>query len=260
MNINEYFRPESIDEAYEILQTHNAAVIGGGAFLNLSEKNIESAVDLSKLGLDYVVEKDGQIEIGAMATLRSIETSSVIKQNFSGVLAKAASSIMGVQLRNTATIGGAVYGRYGFSDILTPLLAIDASIELYKGGKMSLEEFMEAKVSKDILLKVTIKQEEVKASYLSVRNTSTDFPVLNAAATFNSGKFRICVGARPLKAKTASETMMFINNVEANEENAALAGEVAAMELQFGSDIRASAEYRKELCKVLVKRCILEVV
>ena len=260
MNIKEYFRPDNIEEAYAMLKNHNGTAIGGGAFLQLAAKEIELAVDLSKLNLDFIEERKGQIEIGAMTTLRKVETSSLLQKSFDGVLNKTVSHIMGVQIRNTATIGGTVYGRYGFSDLITSLLALDAYVELYKGGRMSLEEFLDTKAEKDIVLKIIIKNHERNASYSCLRNTSTDFSILNTSVSKDKGKFRICVGARPFGAKLSYEAMDFINSVEVNEEKAVKAGEIASQSLKFASDIRGSLEYRKELCKILVKRCIMEVV
>lgn len=260
LNIKKYLRPLNIDEAYGLLQSKNAVIIGGGAFLNLGNREVETAIDLSKLNLNFIEEKNGEFLIGAMTTLRKLETSSFAKENFDGVITKTLSCIMGVQLRNTATIGGSVYGRYGFSDIITTFLALDAEVELCNGGKMSLEKFLEEKIDRDILLKISIKKDNRKAAYINMRNSSADFSLINVAVAMKDNRFRICVGARPKRAKVAYEAMSFINSSEVNEETALRAGEIASTTLQFGGDIRASAEYRKELCKALVKRAIMEVI
>jgi CO/xanthine dehydrogenase FAD-binding subunit len=258
LKINEYLKPASIDEAF-VLCSEGAVVIGGGAFLNLGEKLIDKAIDLSSLGLDYINESVNQIEIGAMATLRDIETSSIIKQNFNGVLSKTAASIMGVQVRNISTIGGSIYGKYGFSDIITTLLALDAQVELYKAGFMSLENFLNSNVEKDIILKVSIKKNISNAVFASVRKTDTDFSILNVAAAMVEGHLRLSVGARPGRARLAKGAAYFLNPIGTPAEAEETLAVLTAEELQFGSDIRGSAEYRKELCKALVKRCIMEV-
>jgi CO/xanthine dehydrogenase FAD-binding subunit len=257
LNIKEYLRPQTLKEANELLE--NAVVIGGGVFLHQSSRNIDCVLDLTKLNLDFIVEKEEAIEIGAMTTLREIEKSSLIKENFDGVLSKTAASIMGVQLRNAATLGGSVYGKYGFSDVLTTLLALDARVELYRKGNISLEDFLESKRDKDILMKVIIQKGNYRTSYQGFRNTNTDFSIINASAALKNNGVRICVGARPLVAKTAYCAMDYISKNEINEVSAIKAGEIAAEELDFGNDMRATAEYRRELCKILVKRCIMEV-
>lgn len=257
MKIKEYIKPASLEEAYELC-SKGAVVIGGGAFLNLGDKLYEKGIDLSGLGLAYIQENDNQIEIGAMTTLRAIETSSIIKQNFNAVLSKTAASIMGVQVRNIATIGGAIYGKYGFSDMLTILLALDAKVELYNACCMSLESYLSSESERDIVLKVIIQKNISNAAFECVRKTDTDFSILNTAAAMVDGKLRLCVGARPGRAKLAKGAMSFFNPIDTAAEASAL-GVLASEELQFGSDIRGSEEYRKELCKALIKKCTAEV-
>nr|WP_272508953.1 hypothetical protein [Clostridium ganghwense] len=99
-----------------------------------------------------------------------------------------------------------------------------------------------------------------KASFQSVRNTSTDFAILNAAVSNVGGDLKISVGARPGVAQLAEKAMEFLKSSELNEETAVKAGKIAAEELKFGNDIRGSLEYRTELCKALVKRAIMEVI
>lgn len=261
MKIREYLKPVTLEEAYNILKDKNATIIGGGAYLRLGAKEIDTVLDLSKLNLDTIEDKSDSIEIGAMVTLREIEQSQVIKKNFSGAVSRAVSAIMGVQIRNIATVGGSVAGRYAFSDVITPLLVLDTYVQLYKGGKISIKEFLDKKGKiGDVITKIIIMKDDRKASFKSLRNTSTDFAILNAAASNVDGNFKIAVGARPGVAKLAEKAMELLKISEINEETAIKAGEIAAEELKFGNDIRGSLEYRTELCKTLVKRAIMEVI
>lgn len=247
-----------MEEAYKIVED-GGTVIGGGAFLHLGKRNINSAVDISKLGLDFIKETKGFIEIGSAVTLREIEKNDSLNIYFDGILSKTAAVIMGVQIRNMATVGGTLSGKYGFSDLLTSLLSLNTQLTFYKRGKISLEEYLKESIKNDILIKIKIKKEEVKAEYTNLRNTSTDFSILNAAVSKSSNICRIAVGARPAAAKLAIKAMEYINKEGINEESAKKAGEIASGELNFGSDIRSSGRYRKELCSVLVKRALLEV-
>ncbi|TCO74622.1 FAD binding domain-containing protein [Marinisporobacter balticus] len=86
--------------------------------------------------------------------------------------------IIGVQLRNLVTVGGTVYARYGFLDFITALLALNVSVELYKEGRMSLEEFLQKSVQNDILVKIILYKDDRRA-----------VPNLN-------GAFKIAVGVR----------------------------------------------------------------
>ena len=89
---------------------------------------------LSALGLDTIEETDTEIRIGAMATLRDLETNTALNAYTAGAVREAVRHIVGVQFRNCATVGGSIYGRFGFSDVLTLFLALDCEVELYKAG------------------------------------------------------------------------------------------------------------------------------
>lgn len=259
MKINNYYIPDSIDRAYEIVDKEQGTIIGGGAFLHLGKRNINKAVDLSKLGLDFIKENEENLELGSYVNLREIEKSQLLNKYFDGILSKTVSNIMGIQIRNMATIGGTISAKYGFSDLLTSLLALNTQVVLYKRGRISLEEYLNEKIENDILIKIEIRKEDLKAKYLNLKNTSTDFSILNAAVSIKNNKCRIAVGARPGAARLAFRTMEYINNEGINEKSAKTAGEIASEELNFDSDIRSSSTYRVDLCSVLVKRALLEV-
>lgn len=261
MLIESYQTPHSVEEAYQLLQENQSSVIvGGGAFLRLGSKEVKLAIDLCRADLDFINEKEETIEIGAMTTLRSIETSDLLKKYYGDFFAKTVAHIVAVQLRNIATIGGSVAGRFGFSDIITSLLAIDAKLVFHNGGEISIENFMENKKPKDILVKVILKKDKINASFQTMRNTQNDFPMLNVAAAKINDKLNISVGARPASAKLVKNAMEYINSNEITEESALEAGQKAAENLTFGDDVRASAEYREMLTPVLVKRAIMEVI
>lgn len=260
MRINEYLKPGSIGEAYELLKSKpDSVIIGGGAYLRLSERHVETAIDLCNAGLSYVNETEDTIEIGAMTTLREIEKSSILSKYFDGILVKAAENVVGVQLRNVVTIGGGVCGKYGFSHLITALLALDSHVVLYNGGEMTVEEFLNNRHEKDILEKIVIVKNNIRAAFTTLKYTSIDFPILNTAVSKLDGKYKIAVGARPGIAVLAYDAMKFMNENGQAEDSAQMAGKIAGETLSFSSDVKASAQYRIEICPVLVKRAILEV-
>ncbi|WIV12378.1 FAD binding domain-containing protein [Proteiniborus sp. MB09-C3] len=261
ITFGEYIKPKSIEEAYESFKTKkNAALIGGGCYLRMGNRRIGLAIDLCDAGLNFINEYEDTIEIGAMVTLRELETSQILSDNFGKAVFDSVKHIIGVQLRNIATIGATVFSKYGFSDPITTLLALNAELVLYNGGRMSLEEYLREKGKrKDILEKIILHKNIDKVAFQSMRNSQVDYAILNAAVSRIDNKYRIAVGARPRTASLAYKAIDFINHTEISEEGAYRAGEIASEELAFGSNTRGSAEYRKEICKVLVKRAIMEV-
>jgi CO/xanthine dehydrogenase FAD-binding subunit len=263
LKINNYVKVSSVEEAYSILEgSSKAAIIAGGAWLKLTPTEIEEAVDLSDLGLDSIAEADGFIEIGSMATLRQIETSKYLKKLCNGIVSDAAEKIMGVTVRNIATIGGTISGKYGFSDLITTLMVLDTELEFYKRGKVSLVEFMdETAKTRDILLKIRIPMKEGRGWFETIKITAIDFPILNAAVTRIDGKTRIAVGSRPYKAALAEMAMAYVDTCGKHEADCAeRAAMTASTEIKFGSNSRGSANYRKQLCEALVKRGLREVI
>ena len=125
----------------------------------------------------------------------------------SGAMRESLRHIVGVQFRNCATVGGSIYGRYGFSDVLTMFLAMDTWVELYEAGRVPLTEFADMKKDNDILVNIIIRKTPLFCCYLSQRNTKTDFPVLTCTASLIGDECaRTVIGARPARAMVVEDT------------------------------------------------------
>lgn len=263
INIREYYAPSSIGESYELLKEKKKAVLfGGGAFIRMGSKNISTAIDLSKAGLNYIEEDEEYIKIGAMTTFGDIEHSEILKSYFNNTLAKSVREIVGIQLRNLVTVGGTVYSRYGFSDLITGLLAMEVKVNLYKQGAIALEEFLKnGPMERDILESIWILKDNRKATFMSMRNSKGDYAILNVAVSKSNEKFRISVGARPERAILALDAMGYLNyiNDDISKENIIKAANIACEETHLGTNSRASDIYRKRICYILVKRALEEV-
>ena len=258
-SLKEYITVKNLQEAYELLnQNKNNVVLGGLLWLKMGNKNYNRGIDLSQLGLDTIIENESEIEIGCMTTLRQIETSSVLNTYFDGIVAGSVKNIVGVQFRNCATLGGSVYSRFGFSDLLTALLALDSYVHMHGGGIMPLEQFITMPYQKDILVKIIIKKDGRSASYKSYRMTATDLPVLAVSISRCNSNWKIAVGARPNKAALAVRASKLLPQNPTKEDIDAACTAVTH-ELNFGTNLRGSAEYRKELAKVLIKRGVEEI-
>lgn len=258
--LSDLVQPEKLETAYQILlDKRNNAILGGCAFLKMGSKRIGTAIDLSTLNLSYIKETNGFIEIGAMTSLRDLEIHALLNNSFNGVLPKSVRNIIGVQFRNSVTVGASVYAKYGFSDLITALLALKTEVELYKGGRMPLVDFLNKPKGKDILVRLWVKMDHCKATYLNLRNSASDYSVLNVAVSKLDDQWTIVVGARPRRATIASKASASLSKGNLSETEIEAAAQQAAEELSFGTNMRGTAKYRKALCKVLVKRAIMEV-
>lgn len=262
MKIKNYHVAKSIEDAYEVLNKDASnLIIAGGAWLKLSNKVVEMAVDLSNCGLGEITETAETFEIGAMVTLRQIEKNEGLLNHFSGIFNQGVAGVMGVAIRNLATIGGSVAGRYSFSDILTPLLGFKTEVVFHKKGTMSLEDFLVLRgKDQDILTKIIIQKEQGVGYNYKMKKTGLDFAVVNVAITKSDEQIKIAVGARPSISILAVESMKFIN-AQANitDEVIEETAKKVVDELKFGTNSRGSQEYREQLAYVYVKRGLKEV-
>ena len=246
ITLQKYVRAQSLEEAWQLNQNKRNRILGGMLWLRLGRGSINTAIDLCDLGLSTIEETEEQFSIGAMATLRDIEMHEGLNAFANGAIANAVKDIVGVQFRNMATVGGSIWGRFGFSDVLTVFLAMDSYVELYKGGIVPLEEFAKMKKDNDILVRLIVKKTPCKIIYSSVRNQRTDFPVLACAVSYMNGQYRASIGARPSRA-------MLICS-EKKDGFAAFVAEHAPTE----GNMRGSAAYRTHLIHVLVERSMTE--
>lgn len=243
----EFVKVKSLEEAWELNQRRSNKIIGGMMWLKMSTSHLNKLIDMSELGLGTIEETDEEFIIGCLTPLRDLELHSGLDSYSCGSVKEALRSIVGVQFRNLATVGGSIFGRYGFSDVISVFMSMDSYVELYKGGIVPLSEFVNMKRDNDILVRLIVKKTPMKFHYYSVRNTRTDFPVLTCAAASDGNKIRIAVGARPAKAT------IFEKNLSDCKDAESFALE-AAEKIETGSNMRAKAEYRTHLVKVLAKR------
>ena len=246
ITIQKYVRAQSLEEAWQLNQNKRNRILGGMLWLRLGKGTVGTAIDLCDLGLDTIEETEEAFSIGAMATLRDIEMHAGLNAYTSGAVANAVKDIVGVQFRNMATVGGSIWGRFGFSDVLTVFLALDSYVELYKGGIVPLEEFAKMKKDNDILVRLIVKKTPCKVVYSAMRNQRTDFPVLACAVAQMNGEYRASIGARPGRA-------MLVRRDNA-EGFAAFVAENTPTE----GNLRGSAAYRTHLTRVLVERSMNE--
>lgn len=270
---NQYVRAQSLDEAYELYQKKPNFVLGGMLWLKMKNKTLGTAIDLCDLGLDQIDEDENEFRIGAYATLRQIETHEALNAYTHGAIAESVRHIVGVQFRNVATVGGSIWGRFGFSDVMTIFRALGAKVQLHKAGIMDLDEFAALpRTTRDVLVSVIVPKNAKGVVYLSQRNQSTDFPVLTCAVANRSGRYVAVVGASPYMAEPVWDEDGILDGIAdaKTDSNAALTdnsennakidkfAEYVAEHIRFGSNIRAGAEYREIICRVLTRRAVTQ--
>lgn len=257
ITFQKYVKAENLEEAYKLNQIRNNKIVGGMMWLRLGSPSYNTVIDISGLGLDKIEETEEEFRIGAMVSLRELETNVSLNEYTNNSLSQALKDIVGVQFRNLATIGGSIWGRFGFSDVLTLFMALDSYVELYKGGIVSMEEFAHMKYDRDILLNVIIKKKPCKCVYDSVRIQKTDFPVLTCAIAYIDGEYKIAIGARSGKARLYRDEKGLISNMISKENASSIAHELRRIVPTSGNN-RGSKEYRSKLVEVLAERNLIK--
>ena len=274
----EYFAPKTVEESLSLLSQYKeeAKIIAGGqSMLVVMRQGLiapEYVVDIKGISaLDYMTydEREG-LKIGALTTHRTIEKSPIIQKHFK-VLSEMETNLATIQTRNWGTIGGNLCHGDPAGDPVPVLMVLDAKLKLksLSGERMvAMEGF-----SKDILevdlepdemlveVQVPVPREHTGIVHKKLMVMQGDAGIVGAAAsiTLKPGD-GICEDARivlsnaasiPLRAKEAERCLI---GKAINEDLLTEAGEVASKEADPPSDVHASAEYRREMVKIFVKR------
>lgn len=278
----EYFRPGSFEEAIKILRKYEGKIrpLAGGTdlFIAMKEKGTawENVLDLKGIRhYDFIRETDGGIEIGALATIHSVETSPLIKKKIP-FLADAAGKIGSIQIRNKATIGGNLCNAAPSADTAPALLCLGAEMEIVEESgarRIPLEDFFMGPGktmlgNSSLLEKIIIPFPPPNSAGVYFKESprrAMDLAVVGVSCllTLDRAKkkclhCRIALGAvapTPMRAKKAE---MLLIGREVTEKEIAAAGEVASQEARPISDVRGSAEFRREMVKVFVKKGVRE--
>lgn len=273
---SEYFKPKTLSEALSLLEKYDgtARPIAGATDLFVKKNpEIKQLVDIRDIGLNYIEEDGSDLVIGATTTLSEIEDSPTVKGGSFRALREAVHQIGCVQVRNTATIGGNLCNASPAADSASVLIAMDATARIVgpKGERdVPLEEFFQGPGktvlgSSDLLKELRIPTPSPNSGivFMKIGRTAVDIALVNASVrvTFRSktsicGDARIVLGAVapvPMRARKAEK--LLVGN-EISDDNIVKVAETAAAETQPISDVRASAAYRREMSKVLIRRAI----
>ena len=270
----EYHRPDSLEEALQLLAEHGdeAKVLAGGQSLIPVMKLRLAApahlIDISRLGMDSIAEADGHLAIGALARHRDLERSDLLKARYP-VMAAAAPLISDPIVRNLGTIGGSLCHADPAGDWGSVMLALQASVVLRSGRgerELPISEFLEdtfttALEPDEILTEVRVPQPAGSSggTYLKMERKVGDFATVAAALhlSLSDGTIeRAGIGLTAVASKNlqATDAEASLAGAEPTEAAFAEAGRLAAEASSPVTDVRGSAEYKRHIVDVYVRR------
>lgn len=279
----DYTKAASLEEASRLAgeKGDKAVLMAGGTdvILLIHAKAIpaELVIDIKEIpGLDEIRYVDGEgMHIGALAKLFDIQSSELVKEKMPA-LCDAARYVASPQIRRKGTMAGNICNASPSADTASILVAMNATVKVYNvnGEKeIPIDEFFKG-VKKtalqpgDIVTEIFIpelKKGEGSAYFKHSVRKAMDLAIIGVAGriTMDGNKIseaRICmggVGITPLRAKNAEQILI---GKEITEELLEEAGKAASEECSPISDVRASAEYRKDMVRVYTKRAVKKAV
>ena len=273
MKAFEHYAPDSVEELLELLKSKpNAKLIAGGTDLLLQMKEgtaqpetVVSLKNVEELG-GFSVSKNGY-RLGTGMTLRRITRSNELTQNFPGLI-YAAGVVASEQIRSLATLGGNICNASPSADMVPPLIALDAVVQLVSSQgqrDIPLSEFFKGPgesvlKSGEILHSIFLPQPSGSMIYSKhAPRKYMDLAVVGVAVRLakKHGKIneaRVALGAVGPVPFRAEKTEALLAGQTLTTELMREAGEMAAGECVPIDDIRGSAWYRKRMVKVHVRR------
>ena len=271
----DYAAPASLDEALALLARHgeDAKILAGGqSLIPLMKLRFASAtllIDINRIpGLSYIEERDGYLRVGALTRHSELAASDVLKARYPA-MATVAPLVSDPLVRNLGTIGGSVAHADPAGDWGSVMLALGTSVvarsttgervipiaEFFRGT------FTTALQPTEILTELRVPQPSGRAggTYLKLERKVGDFATVAAAIQLelDGGRIRqagialTAVGPQNIKVSAAEQAL---TGAEPTEEAFANAAQLAAAAAQPTSDVRGSAEYKREMVRVFVRR------
>jgi carbon-monoxide dehydrogenase medium subunit len=274
------FEPRSISTLLKLLDRHkkSAKIIAGGTDLLIEMEKGAAAFpilislrNISQLSRISFNPKSG-LRLGAAITIHEAETSPIIKENYP-IISQAASRLGMLQIRNQATIGGNLCQASPAGDMIPPLLALGALLDLqsFSGQRVvQIENFFKGPgktilKSGEILKEILIpppKPNDSQAFLKYSRMESVDLAIVNVAVRIRLEEDQKCEeacislgGVAPTVIR-ARLSELLIKGKELSDDLIQKAGEKVLDEVQPISDVRASSEYRREMSKVMTIRAL----
>lgn len=271
-----YF-PDSFEEACSLLTEHETKVISGGTALTtmMKERIFQPDALINLRGLQpehaYVEREDDMLRIGALTTLREIETSDLVQENVP-VIAETLSEVASIRVRNVATIGGNLAHSDPDLDLPPVLAGLGAEIVIHgPDGERSqvITDFIKGYYDTDLAPNELVKEvrvpitEDHSATYIKHRSLSeADWPCVGVTAQLGPETD----GTPVVYMNSVADTPIFrIDGLEEvfaggiTDESIEAAGDLAQKQCDPIGDARGSAWYKRRMANEITQRALRQV-
>ena len=277
--IENYFAPTDVAEVLTLLHQYGeqAKLLAGGQSLmplmKLRLAEPQTIIDLNHVAaLDDIREEDGRLHIGALARHADVATHPLILQ-FYALLADAARNIGDPQIRNRGTIAGSLVHADPSADYPPAVMALDGQLVVAKADgdtrTVPVDDFLTGPLMSDIGEDELVTRIEIPApvahsggAYAKHSQVAGDFAIISVAAQLRLDPSGVCqqasivVGGVMPKPCRAEQAASLLQGKTIDTTLLAQAGEAAAEEVETEDDVRASADYRRQLIRVTVPEVV----
>lgn len=273
----DYFEPTTIKEAVQILGRYGtkAKLLAGGvdlvARMRRHQVQPQYVVNILSIpGLDYIHSDEAGLSFGALATIRSIELSPIVKNDYT-VLYEAASQIASVQVKTMGTAVGNLCVATPASDIATALYALGAKLriagpagertipveDLFVGVNQTVLE--PGEIATEVMLPSPAPQ--TGGAFFKLVRTASDIAKVNVAVSLTvtdntCREARIVLGSVAPTVIRATRAEEALRSSTLEPEVIEEVAQLAAGEAKPITDLRSTIEYRREMVRVLVRRAV----
>jgi carbon-monoxide dehydrogenase medium subunit len=285
-----YLRPQSEAELAEILQKYGDAakiIAGGTGIYELANRGlfseVEALIDIAGLDLSYVKREGNSLRIGAATTMTSLGRAHQELKGYSAII-DALNAIQPLQVKNVATIGGAICSALPFFDLPVALLSLGAEVCIAPNERrVRLSDFIQGYFSVDLQRGEFVKEIELgiekgkktASAFQKFGLTHDDWAMINCGVSISLEADKTVSSAtiffgggvpdKPKRAPNMEQALLGLELGNYDEEEAnnearikQLFEESLAKDLEPISDFRGSSEYRLRLAKVLGRRTCLQ--
>ena len=280
MNSFEFRQPDTVEEALTLLHDlgEDAKVMAGGTALVIMMKQRlvmpDCLISLQKLrGLDHIHARNGEIQLGALTTHRAVERSAAVRSRIAS-LAETYAHVATIRIRNVATVGGALAHADPNQDPPVILLALDAQVQLTSTadsrrvaiGEFFTDYYETIRQPDELVTEVVVPVPKPHSGSVYVKflpRTADDYATVGVAAAVTvdpaSGSCQECRIAMGCVAPTpvrAPEAETLVRGQRLTPELAREAGALAQRVTDPISDTRGSADYKRAMAGVFVRRAL----
>jgi probable selenate reductase FAD-binding subunit len=256
--LTEYHQPTTLDEALKLLRRTRVKTVplaGGTSLVPEAARDVQAVVDLNALDLSFVRQDQG-LQIGATTRLQTLIDHEAVRAYAAGVVVKAILDSASRNTREAASLAGSIVAASGNSPLFTALLALDARLIVRAARGTREEEVALAYWTpqpRSLILHITLPavMESTHAAYEKVARTPADLPIVCVAAraTINQDQLReirLALGGVAEKPIVITQPSGSIDDL----------AQLAVSTVSPADDYLASADYRREMIGVLVKRAL----